>query len=138
MDVVVKQSGIHGRGVYALRAFRIGEIVLAWDTSKRVSARNAASMSGSDSFYLHPYDPATWFVVQSPECFVNHSCGNNTEARGFADVAVRNIATSEEITSNYETDGAGLSFVCHCGSPGCRGIIEATVVGIPSDSIAPR
>ena len=123
MDIEVGQSVIHGTGVYALRAFRKGEAVLCWDTSKRVPIKSVADYRRSEGAYLHPYDADSLFVVQSPERYVNHSCENNTEVRDFTDVAVRDIAVGEEITSNYETDGAGLSFQCSCGSLNCRGTI---------------
>lgn len=123
MDIEIRQSAIHGVGVYALRAFRKGEAVLRWDTSQRVPRKSVAENRRSDDAYLHPYDADLLFVVQSPERYVNHSCANNTEVSDFMDVAVRDIAVGEEITSNYETDGAGLSFQCGCGSPSCRGAI---------------
>lgn len=118
--------------MYALRAFLAGDVVLRWDTSHRVSREQAASYSQAADTYLHPFDASEFFVVKSPECFVNHSCSNNTIARNFMDVAVRDIQPGDEITSNYETDGAGLSFTCHCGAPNCRGTI-----GKPSGESAP-
>lgn len=123
MDVEIKPSRIHGRGVFALRNYRAGELVLRWDTSRRVSVDQASALEKVDGVYLHPYDATSFLIGQSPECFVNHSCDNNTEVHDFTDVAVRDIAEGEEITSNYETDGAGLSFACHCGSAVCRGIV---------------
>ncbi|HLW74510.1 MAG TPA: SET domain-containing protein [Gammaproteobacteria bacterium] len=123
MDVEIRQSPIHRSGIYALRAFRAGEVVLRWDTSKKIPRGEAAEYEGRPETYLHPYDPGFLFIVQSPERFVNHSCDNNTQIVDFMDVAVRDIAIGEEITSNYETDGAGLSFVCRCGTTHCRGRI---------------
>ena len=123
MDVEIKPSRIQGSGVYALRAFGAGEVVLRWDTSHRVPAEQLASCRQRKDIHLHPHGPGAFFVVQSPECYVNHSCDHNTEVRDFQDVALRDIAVGEEITSNYETDGAGLSFTCRCSAPGCRGVI---------------
>ena len=97
--------------------------MLRWDTSQRVSKKTVANNRGSDDAYLHPHDADSMFVVQIPERYVNHSCDYNTEVMNFMDVAIRDISVGEEITSNYETDGAGLSFQCGCGSPNCRGTI---------------
>jgi SET domain-containing protein len=127
MDVELKESPIHEMGVYALRGFRAGDVVLRWDTSNRVPAERAADDRRSQNQYLHPYDSKSYFVVQSPECYVNHSCDHNTNVVDFADVAIRDIAVGEEITSNYETDGAGLTFICKCGRPNCRGVIGSFV-----------
>ena len=126
MDVETQGSEIHKRGVYALRSFCAGDVVLRWNTSQRVSREQAITCAQDPDTYLHPLDANEFFQVQSPECFVNHSCENNTVVRDFMDVAIRDIQPGEEITSNYETDGAGLSFTCHCGSPHCRGVIGKT------------
>ena len=125
MYVEIRSSGIHHLGVFALRSFKTGEVVLRWDTSHRVPAVQAAEYRDRPGLYLHPHDAGSFFVVQSPECYVNHSCAHNTEVKDFMDVAVRDIAAGEEITSNYETDGAGLCFVCRCGAQRCRGVIGA-------------
>lgn len=129
MDIEVRSSSIHSRGVYALRAFSAGEVVLAWDMSVTLARGDEDSLPEDERVYLHPLDSKTWLIVQPPERFVNHSCAHNTEVVGFRDVAIRDIAVGEEITSNYETDGAGLSFVCACGSPGCRGRIGVPPAG---------
>lgn len=123
MDVEIKRSGIDGLGAFALRPFKAGKVVLRWDVSKRVHRRRAAELPDSEKKYLHPYDEESLIVVQPPERYVNHSCDNNTEVRNFCDVAVRDIAAGEEITSDYEADGAGLKFECRCGSAKCRGSI---------------
>lgn len=121
--VYLQPSRIAGQGAFAARAFRAGEAVLTWDTYRRLPRSAASTVDPADAAYLHPFDASTLFVVQSPERFVNHSCDANTEVRGFADVAVQDIAAGEEITSNYETDGAGHSFRCSCGAATCRGWI---------------
>ena len=121
MNVEIKKSSIHKTGVFAKRAFRVGDIVLKWDTSKRILNDDVILLSErSGNVHFHPLDEKTSFLVQSPECFVNHCCNNNTEVVDFADVAIKDIAIGEEITSNYETDGAGLSFICNCGDKDCR------------------
>jgi len=109
--------------VYAARPFRAGEVVLRWDTSVRLPSTAIAAIPADEQLYVHPLDEAVSFVVQVPERYVNHSCAHNTEVRGFCDVAVRDLAEGEEITSNYETDGAGLSFMCACGEACCRKFI---------------
>ena len=120
MFVEIKQSNINKSGVFATRNFKAGEVVLKWDTSKRFDNTEIATDSNSIDGHIHPYDEKTSFLVQSPECFVNHSCENNTEVHDFSDIAIRDIQAGEEITSNYETDGAGLSFICNCGAAECR------------------
>jgi len=123
VDVEIRRSGIDGLGAFALRPFRAGEVVLRWDTSERVPRSRVPDLPDSEKKYLHPYDEESLIVVQPPERYVNHSCDNNTVVRDFCDVAVRDIAAGEEVTSDYEADGAGLKFECRCGSAECRGSI---------------
>lgn len=127
MSVEIRRSGIDGRGVFALRPFNAGEVVLRWDISKRVPRGEASALPDAEKNYLHPYDEESFVVVQPPERYVNHSCENNTWVRDFCDVAVRDISAGEEITSDYELDGAGLKFECRCGSAKCRGSIGKPV-----------
>ena len=87
----------------------------------RISKTDAESRPWEEQQYFQPYDDKTVIVMQPPACYVNHSCDNNTEVRGFSDVAVRDIRAGEEITSDYRSDGAEQSFVCQCGSPNCCG-----------------
>jgi hypothetical protein len=59
--------------------------------------------------------------------FVNHSCqpnaGMRIEATDVRLVAIRDIATGEQITFDYSTtmDEDDFEFDCLCGSPVCRG-----------------
>ena len=121
--VEIRRSAIDGLGVFAVRPFKAGEVVLRWDVGARVPRRRVGELPEPERAYLHPYDEESLIVVQPPERYVNHSCDHNTLVRDFCDVAVRDIRAGEEITSNYETDGAGLKFVCRCGSAKCRGSI---------------
>jgi SET domain-containing protein len=49
-----------------------------------------------------------------------HSCDANTHVVGKSDVALRDIAIGDEITSDY-IDLETENFSCNCGSPNCRG-----------------
>jgi SET domain-containing protein len=122
-DVEVRQSGIQGRGLYALRAFAQGETVLKWDLSHTIPNEELSSLSESERRSTHPLDAQNTLIVQAPERFVNHSCNNNTEVRNYCDIAIRGIEAGEEITSDYGSDGAVVSFECACGSDNCRKVI---------------
>ena len=122
-DVEVRDSGIHGKGLYALRAFNAGEIVLRWDLSHTIPNEMLVSLADDERRYTHPLDETRTLIVGPPERFVNHSCRNNTEVRDYCDVAIRQIGIGEEITSDYGTDGSGVQFDCLCGNENCRGRI---------------
>jgi SET domain-containing protein len=122
-NVEIRQSGIQGRGLFALRTFAPGDIVLRWDTSHTIPSDKLFSLSEEERRYTHPLDEQRTLIVQPPERFVNHSCSNNTEVRDFCDVAISRIEVGEEITSDYGSDGSGVSFKCLCGTENCRGMI---------------
>lgn len=122
-DVEMRRSSIHGMGIYSLRAFQAGEIILRWDISHLITNEEMASLSDEERQYTHPFDGNTAIIVQPPERYVNHSCANNTVVRDFCDVAVRDISAGEEITSDYSSDGSGSKFICSCGAKNCRGIV---------------
>ena len=124
-NVEVRPSGIHGRGLYALRDFRPGEVVLRWNVAHKISNDALKSLSDDERRYVHPFSDDESIIVQPPERFVNHSCDNNTVVVNFSDVAIRSISVDDEITSDYGSDGADTSFSCSCGSLNCRGKVGA-------------
>jgi SET domain-containing protein len=123
-SVEIKPSQIEGQGLYALRSFAVGEIVLRWDISHLIANELLDSLSPQERKYVHRFDEHRILIVQPPERYVNHSCNNNTEVRNFCDVAIREIAVGEEITSDYGSDGSGSKFVCRCGAANCRGPVR--------------
>lgn len=122
-DFEIKASTISGKGLFSKRKFLKGEVVLYWDISTRLSSNDIKSLSENEKKYLHPHPDGSIIVIQPPARYVNHSCNYNTEVHNFRDIAVKDIAVGEEITSNYLTDGAEQKFKCLCGSPNCCGFI---------------
>ena len=122
-NVEVRPSRIQGRGLYALRDFAPGEVVLRWDVSHKISNDALKLLPEDERRYVHPFSDRESIIVQPPERFVNHSCDNNTVVVNFCDVAIASIKVDDEITSDYSSDGSGISFTCSCGSANCRGIV---------------
>ena len=122
-DVIVKRSEIHGKGVFAARDFRKGEIVIRWDISHRISKKQYERLSRKDKGYV-AHIGRIYILQQSPAKYVNHSCNHNTYVRKSCDVAKRNIKKGEEITANYGDDTENLNMKCSCGSKNCRKIIR--------------
>jgi SET domain-containing protein len=122
-DVIVKESKIHGKGVFAARDFKKGESITKWDTSRTMTKEELQNASKEDKRYITVMNGKT-VVMQEPERYVNHSCNPNTIIKNFSDVARRDIKTGEEITGNYLEEGSlEVPFVCNCGSDNCRGKI---------------
>lgn len=78
-DVIVKQSNIHGKGVFANRNFMANEIILQWDTSNILSKNKVDKMNEEEKRYI-AFLNNTYVLMQEPERFVNHSCDANTTA----------------------------------------------------------
>jgi SET domain-containing protein len=120
--IIIKKSKISGKGVFALRDFKKGEIVLKWNP-KPINKLEIESLSARGKTYI-VYSGKKYFIMQSPERYVNHSCEANTTVKNNSDVAVRNIRKGEEITSDYIKTQGGSNFKCKCGSKKCRKIIS--------------
>lgn len=123
-DVIVKDSDIEGKGVFALRDFREGEIVLRWDTSRTLSKSLIEKLNDEEKKYIS-FIEGKYVVMQEPEKYVNHSCEPNTTAKNFCDVATRDIKEGEEITGDYTEELPPDTYIeCNCKSKKCRKIIR--------------
>ena len=121
--VIVKKSKIEGKGVFAARDFKKGEIVLKWDNSKKLTKDELKKVPEVKKKYVS-YNKGKVIYMQPPERYVNHSCNANTKIQNSCDVAIRDIKKGEEITSDYSEDlPPDSKMKCNCGSKNCRGII---------------
>jgi SET domain-containing protein len=137
---VVRDSPIHGRGVFASRTIRKGEKVIEYRGS-RTTWDVALERPASD-----PDNPHHTFFFETSEGvvidanvrgnaarWINHSCDANCESfedddgRIFIE-ARRTIQAGEEITYDYRLSLDGriskrtlAGYVCHCGARRCRG-----------------
>jgi uncharacterized protein len=127
---VVKESPIHGRGLFAVEAIDQGEIVCVKggaifnrETLQRVSARlGPAEIQVAADLFIGP------LVEEEREgsmIFSNHSCAPNIGVRGqIVFVAMRRIEAGEELTHDWAmTDDDDYELECRCRSPGCRQVI---------------
>jgi SET domain-containing protein len=122
--VVVRDSGIEGKGVFAARDFRKGETVLDWRNAKALSRAEFEQLPEGEKRYV-AFFGGKIVLQDSPAKYVNHSCEPNTFVRGFCDIALRGIKKGEEITSDYSNSiEPGTEMKCSCGSSKCRGIIR--------------
>jgi SET domain-containing protein len=125
-DVVVKKSEIEGKGVFAARDFRKGEVVLKWDTGTELTKKEVKKLPERERKRYVTYLHGKIILMKPPERYVNHSCNANTDPRNYCDVAVRDIKDGEEITSDYSKScDPDFRMKCNCGSEKCRKIIRA-------------
>ena len=134
-DTIAKKSKIEGKGVFAGRNFKKGEIVIKWDISHQLTLGEIKNLPEAQKRYIVHLE-RKHILLQSPAKYVNHSCDANTHAGNFCDIAVRDIKKSEEITANYsETMGPKEFLRCNCGRKKGRGVIKSILSQSPSSQI---
>jgi SET domain-containing protein len=140
---VVRNSEIHGRGVFALRRIRKGTRIVEY-TGERISNKEAdrryddTKMKRHHTF-LFMLDGKT--VIDGAistgggdASFINHSCEPNCEAvitgRKIFIHALHTIEPGTELAYDYQYERTGKNdaqlekfYVCKCGAPNCRGSI---------------
>jgi SET domain-containing protein len=150
--VEVRNSPVHGRGVFAVAPIKKGTRILEY-LGDRVS-HDAADERYEDHdesdnhtflFIVDKHTVIDAGVGGNDARFINHQCSGNCESvienrRVFID-AVRDIEPGQELGYDYEIgrekdDPPNVDeiYACRCGSPQCRG----TMLWPPKKETAPR
>ncbi len=142
--LIVRRSGVHGKGVFAAAPLGAGERLLEYK-GERISWKEAQRR--------HPHDPdepnhTFYFALDDGRVidgnvggnsarWINHSCAPNCEAeevegRVFIR-ALRDIAPDEELFYDYGlvidvrlTKKLKKDYACRCGARKCRGTMLAS------------
>ena len=132
--IEVRESGVHGHGVYAMESIAKGTRIIEY-TGQRVSWEGAPNDENDPHTFNFGLDNGE---VINPEIggndarWINHCCDPNCEAieeddRIFID-ALRDIQAGEELFYDYAleidepiTEESKKKFACHCGSSNCSG-----------------
>ena len=124
LDAVRVDRSRHGMGVFAIREFKIKEVV------GRLTGKLIEDC-GYESDYCIEIDLQTALEPDEPFRFINHSCRPNCELACWEDGStkmwvevIRDIGPEEELTIDYAWP-ANSAVACGCGSPDCRGWIVA-------------
>ncbi|MFA5047764.1 MAG: SET domain-containing protein-lysine N-methyltransferase [Patescibacteria group bacterium] len=126
-DVEIKQASKKGRGVFALRNFRQGDIVFTNVRGKLIKEKDLESVDESEGDHLNEIDKKTWEIMNPPGRFVNHSCDPNVISKESSKkkvpyIALKAIKKGDEITVDYRINAhTGDSWKCYCGSKNCVG-----------------
>ena len=134
--IQVRQSAVHGRGVFAVRPIRKGQRIIEY-TGRRVPWKSIpANVNGTHTFLFGVNDGTEVIdpkIGGNEARWINHSCQPNCEAiedeRGRVFIyALREIRVGEELSYDYQlqvderiTRAVKAENKCHCGSPNCRG-----------------
>ena len=127
----VRESKIHGRGLFAIAniakdeivAVKGGHIVDRKTLRERVTPRlGPVEIQIDDDLFIAP---VTEQERDLSMLYSNHSCDPNLGIRGeITFVAIRNIRTGEELTHDWAmTDDDEYSVECKCGASNCRKIL---------------
>ena len=140
--IQVRRSGVHGKGVFALRPLIEGELVVEY---------LGEIISWDEALDRHPHDPSQpnhtfYFHVDETKVidggvngnaarWLNHSCAPNCESEIDDDGRVfiranRDIAVGEELNYDYRlvideryTPKLKAEYPCWCGAKTCRGTL---------------
>src|SRR5689334_4910685 len=125
-----RSSPIDGRGLFSTAAITKGEVVvvkggyvLTRDQRDRIGEELGPSeIQITEDLFIRP---ATLNERESGMMHLNHSCEPNLGLQGqIVFVAIRDIATGEELTIDYAmTDDEPYEMECQCGSETCRKLI---------------
>ena len=133
-DVVVKEAGTKGKGVFALRDFARGEFILRRRHGQVVRNEDIAQLSEEDQRHLCELDWETSAVLLPPGCYLNHACTPNAIRKGVNVYAWEDIRSGDEITIDYRLNAfTGERYDCACGSANCEGYVVLSFFALRED-----
>jgi hypothetical protein len=143
-DLSVSDSKIHGRGVFAKKAFLKGDLVLEVDDSDPVLDRG--KLTPEQAIFIDVFVTVDGNQkstrMKSPERFINHSCDPNnyvlTDMRNGVRRAwaLKNIRIGDELTWDYALNiwEEWIGPVpCNCGAENCRRVIRGNYFTLPRE-----
>ena len=103
-DVLIGKGKLAGKGVYAARDFKQGEIVVQYHLEP-LTKEEFSNLPKSEKMFTHSYRGQI-FLYQEPERYVNHSKNPNTYQDHIqkADIALHDIKEGEMITTDATKD----------------------------------
>jgi len=135
---VVKNSRVHGRGVFAARKIPAGTCIIEYE-GERIDWKEAVrreNLKAADDFHTFFFSLDDGRIIDGGSMgndarWINHACEPNCEAReeeGRVFIhALRDIARGEELNYDYglileerHTPALKRAYQCLCGAPTCR------------------
>jgi hypothetical protein len=125
MPRVQTKRSDHGKGVFALKSFETGDIILTVPrTFPTITYAQLLRKRNTDNpLQISPRRYIDWSGVS---LYFNHACEPNvglTSYPNLAYVALRDIKDGEELFWDYSTSidkDTECDFVCACGAKSCR------------------
>lgn len=103
-DVTIGKGNLAGKGVYADRDFKLGEIVIQYNL-RQLTREEYRKLPRSERMFTHRHW-GTIHLYSEPERYVNHSPTPNTyqDLERQCDIALRDIKKGEMITTDATKD----------------------------------
>ncbi len=134
--VEVRDSQIHGRGVYATQVIPKGARIIEY-TGKRMPWADVPADPNDPHTFIFGLDHGQVInagIDGNEARWINHSCDPNCEAIGKGDrifiCAMKQIRAGEELFYDYAlqldepiTEELEAEYKCHCGAASCRGTL---------------
>lgn len=103
-DIIIGKGNLAGKGVYAGRDFKKGEVVIPYHLTS-LTEEEFDRLPESEKMFTHTH----WGIIKlysEPERYVNHSENPNTyqDLVNKCDIALRDIKKGEEITGDAAKD----------------------------------
>ena len=135
----MKKSQQKGLGVYATATIPSNTIITKVHYVREVTAENPLGPDEQELYHHLIYLPnGKIFIVDNPECYINHSCEANAYLysvyKTYYIISRATIAKGEEITIDYELSAVnGDTWECKCGSKECRGLHKWDFFSLPDE-----
>ena len=141
--IQVRKSGVHGKGVYAVRPIKKGETIIeyvgeiiTWEEALRRHPHDPSDPNHTFYFHIDEGRVIDAKVGGNASRWINHACAPNCEADDDGErvfiKALRNIKPGEELFYDYGlvieeryTPALKRQYACHCGDKSCRGTMLA-------------
>ena len=136
--IQVRKSGVHGKGVYALREIPAGSVlieyigeIIDWKEALRRHPHDPSDPNHTFYFHIDEQHVIDANVGGNASRWINHACEPNCEAdetggRVFIK-ALSDLSPGEELFYDYGlviderlTPKLKAQYACRCGSPVCR------------------
>ena len=103
-DVIIGKGDLAGRGVYAGRDFKMGEVVIEYNL-RTLKEGEFQNLPQDEKDFIHTHQGVA-YLYSEPERYVNHSPNPNTyqDLKKRCDIALRDIRKGEAITTDDTKD----------------------------------
>ena len=135
-EVEVRRSPIEGLGLFAGRAFEVGERIRRVNVVREITPAAPLREDLGERQDHCDYPDGRVVLLGSPDRHTNHSCDPSAwvlyEGEGTWLVARRDLEPGDEITVDYSLNvTGGSSWPCRCGAARCRGTVTGDFFDLP-------